>query len=94
VEILEVQHLREQLVYAASVGPYASGEVKNRSTLQAKLGMVPETAQATWTLGSITFWKITRCYLAAQIAVPCPGYFADPVVKNSCAGYFRHLTTY
>jgi len=83
VEILEMQHLREQLVYAASVGPYASGEVKNRSTLEVKLGVVPESVQATWTLSSITFWKTTCCYLAAQIAVPCPGYFADPVVKNS-----------
>jgi hypothetical protein len=46
VEILEVQHLREQLVYAASVGPYASGEVKKRSTKQVKVGEVPETVQA------------------------------------------------
>jgi hypothetical protein len=65
-----MQHLRGQVGYAASMGPYASGEVKNRSTLTVKLGVVPETVQLTWTLGSITFWKTTRCCLEAQIAVP------------------------
>jgi hypothetical protein len=65
-----MQHLREQLVYAASVGPYASGEVKNRSTLAVMLGVAPETVQFTWTFGSITFWKTTRCYLATQTALP------------------------
>ena len=65
-----MQHLRGQVGYAASVGPYASGEVKYRSRLVVELGVVSEMAQFTWTFGSITFSKrICRC-LAAQIAVP------------------------